>query len=170
MAQSLGLVGVGMEQHVLEALLDADGGEVAGKALAVLRGGGGYWVGDRAQPAGRHAGVYGHRLRRMRKYGIEPLGLEAAVQTVRAYGRPVRTGMVDAADRSWTALLFLTEDGGTLLACAGWPLPLVRTPPVGKPSAGEPPAGEPPAVEPPVGGPDGGRADTGAPDVGGPLS
>ncbi len=154
-AQGLGLVGVSMEQHVLEALLGADGGEVAGKALAVLRGGGGYWVGDRAQPAGRHAGVYGQRLRRMRKYGIEPLGLEAAVQAVRAYGRPVRTGMVDAADRSWTALLFLTEDGGTLLACAGWPLPLVRRPPVGKPSIGEP---------------DGGRADTGAPDVGGPLS
>ncbi|MFJ9395719.1 hypothetical protein ACIRQT_12685 [Streptomyces californicus] len=120
-----------MEQHALEALLGADGGEAAGKALAVLRGGGGYWVGDRAQPAGRHAGVYGQRLRRMRKYGIEPLGLEAAVQAVRAYGRPVRTGMVDAADRSWTALLFLTEDGGTLLACAGWPLPLVRRPPVG---------------------------------------
>ncbi|MDW4917554.1 hypothetical protein [Streptomyces californicus] len=96
----------------------------------------------------------------MRKHGIEPLGLEAAVQAVRAYGRPVRTGMVDAADRSWTALLFLTEDGGTLLACAGWPLPLVGRPPVGKPSVGEPPAGEP----------DGGRADTGAPDVGGPLS
>ncbi|MFD3904020.1 hypothetical protein ACFXOL_14425 [Streptomyces californicus] len=154
-----------MEQHVLEALLGADGGEAAGKALAVLRGGGGYWVGDRAQPAGRHAGVYGQRLRRMRKYGVEPLGLEAAVQAVRAYGRPVRTGMVDAADRSWTALLFLTEDGGTLLACAGWPLPLVRTPPVGKPSVGEPPAGQPPAGQP-----DGGRADTGAPDVGGPLS
>lgn len=113
-----------MEQHVLESLLAGDD-EASVIALATLRSGATYWVADRAQPAGQHAGVFKLRLQRMRKHGLEPLGLERAVQLVREHGRPVRTGMIDAADRTWTTLLFLTEDGTALLACAGWPLPLV---------------------------------------------
>ncbi|WP_228994598.1 hypothetical protein [Streptomyces sp. DH8] len=123
-----------MQRLVLEALLAGDGGEAAVKALAALRSGGSYWVGDRAQPAGQHVGVYRHRLQRMRMHGIEPPGLERAVRLVREQGRPVRTGMIDAVDRSWVTLLFLTEDGEALLACAGWSLPLVRKPLVRNPS------------------------------------
>ncbi|MEU6527826.1 hypothetical protein ABZ869_01375 [Streptomyces sp. NPDC046928] len=117
-----------MERRELEALLSGDD-EASAKALATLRAGGTYWVADEAQPAGRHAGVFNLRLQRMRRRGIEPLGLERAVQRVREHGRPVRTGLIDAADRTWTTLLFLTEDGGELVACAGWPLPPVAQDP-----------------------------------------
>ncbi|MGW8874799.1 hypothetical protein [Streptomyces mirabilis] len=119
-----------MERHELESLLAGDD-EASVIALATLRSGATYWVGDRAQPAGQHAGVFKGRLQRMRKHGLEPLGLERAVQLVREHGRPVRTGLIDSADRTWTTLLFLTEDGSALVACAGWPLPLVaREPPL----------------------------------------
>ncbi|MFD7445690.1 DUF6221 family protein [Streptomyces sp. NPDC059909] len=113
-----------MERHVLESLLAGDD-EASVIALATLRNGATYWVGDRAQPAGQHAGVFKLRLQRMRMHGLEPRGLERAVQLVREHGRPVRTGFIDSADRTWTTLLFLTEDGSALVACAGWQLPLV---------------------------------------------
>ena len=74
---------------------------------------------DRAQSAGQHAGVFKRRLQRMRMRGLEPLGLERAVRLVREHGRPVRTGLIDSADRTWTTLLFLTEDGSAPVACAG---------------------------------------------------
>lgn len=50
-----------MERHVLESLLAGDD-EPSVIALATLRSGATYWVAERAQPAGRHAGVYKHRL------------------------------------------------------------------------------------------------------------
>ncbi|WP_328492305.1 hypothetical protein OHS59_05740 [Streptomyces sp. NBC_00414] len=119
-----------MERHVLESLLAGDD-EASVRALADLRDGATYRVEDRAQPAGRHAGVFTRRLQRMRAHGLEPLGLERAVRLIREHGRPVRTGQIDAADRTWTTLLFLTEGGSALVACAGRPLPLVvREPPL----------------------------------------
>ncbi|MFJ2891358.1 hypothetical protein ACIO53_35490 [Streptomyces sp. NPDC087305] len=119
-----------MERHVLESLLAGDD-EPSVAALATLRDGATYWMTARAQPAARHAGVFKGRLQRMRMHGLEPLGLERAVQLVREHGQPVRTGFIDAADRTWTTLLFLTEDGSALVACAGWPLPLLtREPPL----------------------------------------
>ncbi|WP_329125134.1 hypothetical protein [Streptomyces sp. NBC_01353] len=117
-----------MERHVLESLLAGDD-EASVMALATLRSGATYSVADRA--SGTHAGVFNRRLQRMRMHGLEPLGLERAVQLVREHGRPVRTGLINAADRTWTTLIFLTEDGSALVACAGWPLPLVsRKPPL----------------------------------------
>ena len=119
-----------MERHVPESLLAGDD-EASVMALATLRGGAPYWVADRARPAGAHAGVLDRRLQRMRMRGLEPLGLERAVRLIREHGRPVRTGLIDAADRTWATLLFLTEDGSALVACASWPLPLVaRKPPL----------------------------------------
>ncbi|MFD7321479.1 hypothetical protein ACFV9D_10360 [Streptomyces sp. NPDC059875] len=117
-----------MERHVLESLLAGDD-EASVIALALLRSGATYSVGDRAQPAGAHAGVFKRRLQRMRMHGFEPLGLERAVQLVREHGQPVRTGLIDSADRTWTSLLFLTEDGSALVACASWPR-FVREPPL----------------------------------------
>ncbi|MCX4628494.1 hypothetical protein [Streptomyces sp. NBC_01443] len=108
-----------MERHVLERLL-AGGDEASALALAALRTGATYSVGDSAHPAERHAGVFGIRLRRMRMHGVEPLGLERAVQLLSEHGRPVRVGLIDSADRTWHFLLFLTEDGSALVACAGW--------------------------------------------------
>ncbi|WP_435057369.1 hypothetical protein [Streptomyces sp. bgisy060] len=113
-----------MERRVLESLLAGDD-EASVTALATLRSGATYWVADRARPAGQHAGVFRHRLQRMRMHGLEPLGLERAVRLIREQDRPVRTGLIHAADRTWVTLLFLTEDGSALVACAGWPLPLV---------------------------------------------
>ncbi len=107
-----------MERHVLMRLLAGDD-ESSAAALAVLQGGATYVVWDRTVPAERHAGVYARRLRRVRLKGIEPLGLERAVELLRQHGRPVRGGMIESADRTWTFLLFLTEDGSALVACAG---------------------------------------------------
>ncbi|MFJ3586280.1 hypothetical protein ACIPPS_29195 [Streptomyces sp. NPDC090127] len=121
--------GVTMERHELEALLTGDD-EASVRALSTLRSGATYWVGDGAQPAAQHAEVFKLRLKRMRRRGLEPLGLERAVQLVSEQGRPVRTGMIHAADRTWVTLLFVTEDTTALVACAGWPLPLPPPPPL----------------------------------------
>ncbi|MFI1649321.1 hypothetical protein ACH4XT_20610 [Streptomyces avidinii] len=117
-----------MDRDLLMRLLAGDD-EASALALAALRTGATFSVGDTAHPAGRHAGVFGHRLRRMRMHGVEPLGLERAVQLLGEHGRPVRVGLIDSADRTWHFLLFLTEDGSALVACAGWQL-------VGSPSQG----------------------------------
>ncbi|MFF4249085.1 hypothetical protein ACFYY2_32140 [Streptomyces sp. NPDC001822] len=108
---------------MLELLLAGDD-EASVVAPATLHSGAAYWVADGAQPVGQHAGVFNRRLQRMRKRGLEPLGLERAVRLIRGHGQPVRTGLIDAADRTCTTLLFLTEDGSALVACAGWPPPL----------------------------------------------
>ncbi|MFD9259353.1 hypothetical protein [Streptomyces sp. NPDC059538] len=107
-----------MDRDLLMQLLAGDD-EASAAALAALRGGATYSVGDGAQPAERHVGVFRRRLRRMRMHGVEPLGLERAVQLLSEHGRPVRVGMLDSADRTWWFLLFLTEDGSALVACAG---------------------------------------------------
>ncbi|MFF9913345.1 hypothetical protein [Streptomyces sp. NPDC013457] len=119
-----------MERHVLESLLTGDD-EASVRALAALRSGAPYSVEERVQPTGVHAGVFGHRLQRMRMRGYEPPGLERAVQLVREHGRPVRTALIDPDNRTWFTLLFLTEDRSALVACVGWPLPLpARKPPL----------------------------------------
>ncbi|MFB7449840.1 hypothetical protein [Streptomyces sp. NPDC056194] len=119
-----------MERHVLESLLIGDD-EASAIALAALRRGAPYWVEERVQPTGVHAGVFSRRLQRMRMRGFEPLfGLERAVQLISEYDRPVRTALIDPDNRTRFTLLFLTEDGSALVACASWTPPLVaRKPP-----------------------------------------
>nr|WSX50740.1 hypothetical protein OG409_18390 [Streptomyces sp. NBC_00974] len=111
-----------MERDELERLLAGDD-EASAAALAALRSGATYNVGDGVQPAERHAGVFAIRLRRMRLHGVEPLGLERAVRLLREHAHPVRVGRIDSVDRTWWFLLFLTEDGRALVACAGGPFP-----------------------------------------------
>ncbi|MFE2970740.1 hypothetical protein ACFXKC_45465 [Streptomyces sp. NPDC059340] len=106
-----------MEQHLLEKLLAGDD-EASGAALAALHSGATYHVWDTTHPAAQHAGVFAIRLRRMRRHGVEPLGLERMVQLLREHGRPVRGGLIDSADQKWTFLIYFTEDGSTLVACA----------------------------------------------------
>lgn len=89
-----------MDRDLLMRLLAGDD-EASALALAALRTGATFSVGDTAHPAGRHAGVFGHRLRRMRMHGVEPLGPERAVQLLSEHGRPVRVGLIDSADRTW---------------------------------------------------------------------
>ncbi|PIM68054.1 hypothetical protein CTU88_35490 [Streptomyces sp. JV178] len=119
-----------MERHLLESLLIGDDGASV-IALAALRSGAPFSVEERVQPTGAHAGVFSRRLQRMRMHGFEPPGLERAVQLIREYGRPVRTALIDPDNRTRFTLLFLTEDGSALVACASWPLPLAaRKPPL----------------------------------------
>jgi hypothetical protein len=67
----------------------------------------------------------------MQMRGFEPPGLKRAVQLIREYDRPIRTALIDPGNRTRFTLLFLTEDGSALVACASWPLPLVaRKPPL----------------------------------------
>ncbi|MFJ5834544.1 hypothetical protein [Streptomyces sp. NPDC093089] len=117
-----------MERHVLEALLTGDD-EASAIALAALRRGAPYSVQERVQATGAHAGVFSHRLQRMRMRGFEPPGLARAVQLIREYDRPVRTALIDPENRTRFTLLFLTEDGSALVACASWTLPLAASKP-----------------------------------------
>lgn len=41
----------------------------------------------------------------VRMHGVEPLGLERAVQLLSEHGQPVRVGLIDSADRTWHFLL-----------------------------------------------------------------
>ncbi|MFD7841162.1 hypothetical protein [Streptomyces sp. NPDC059761] len=108
-----------MERHQLERLLAGDDAASVA-ALAALQSGGTHDVSDRASPSERHAGVFGIRLRNMRRKGVgETLGLERAVELLGQRHQPVRVGQIMAADRSWYYLVFLTEDGSALVACAG---------------------------------------------------
>ncbi|MBT2389919.1 hypothetical protein J7E87_10900 [Streptomyces sp. ISL-1] len=107
-----------MERHLLVRLL-AGGDEASVAALAALRGGATYVVWDGTWPAEFHARTYARRLRHTRRKGIETLGLERAVQLLGQHDQPVRLGQVTAADRAWIFMLFLTEDGGALVACTG---------------------------------------------------
>ncbi|MFJ3878147.1 hypothetical protein ACIPW5_11865 [Streptomyces sp. NPDC090077] len=113
-----------MEQHVLERLLAGDDEA----STAALRSGATYEVWDGTVPVGPSIGVFGRRLQRMRLHGVEPLGLERALQLLREHDRPVRRGMIDSTDRSWYFLLFFTEDSSALVACAGIPFPLAKSP------------------------------------------
>ncbi|MEU3100928.1 hypothetical protein [Streptomyces griseoflavus] len=102
---------------MLEHLLTGDDAASAA-ALAALRSGATYTVRDSALPSEQHAGVYALRLRRMRLRGVEPLGLERMVRLLSEYRGPVRGGLMDSADQKWTFLLYFTEDGSALVACA----------------------------------------------------
>lgn len=107
-----------MERHLLMRLLGGDD-KASVAALAALHGGATYVVWDGTCPIEWHAHTYARRLRHTRRKGIETLGLERAVQLLGRHDQPVRLGQVTAADRAWIFMLFLTEDGGALMACTG---------------------------------------------------
>ncbi|GGV15147.1 hypothetical protein GCM10010275_65560 [Streptomyces litmocidini] len=114
-----------VERHLLETLL-AGNNKASVTALATLRSGATHWAADRAPPPESSSTGFGACARA----DSNPSGRNERCGLLHEHGRPVRTGLVDAADRTWTTPLLLTEDGGTLVACADWPPP----PPVtGKP-------------------------------------
>ncbi|MER5752601.1 hypothetical protein [Streptomyces sp. NPDC002088] len=106
-----------MERHLLEKLLAGDD-EASAAALVALRSGATYHVWDTTHPAEQHAGVIARRLQRMWLHGVEPLGLERMVRLLGEHGRPVRGGLIDSVDQKWTFLIYFTEDGSALVACA----------------------------------------------------
>ncbi|TGN84057.1 hypothetical protein E5082_12205 [Streptomyces griseoluteus] len=107
-----------MKREALERLLGR-GDETSLAALSALHAGASYVVWDGATSAKSLATIYARRLRHTLRRGIETHGLARAVQRLDLYGRPVRLGQVTAADRSWIFMLFLNEDGSTLVACPG---------------------------------------------------
>ncbi|AWT47643.1 MULTISPECIES: hypothetical protein [Streptomyces] len=106
------------DRERLERLL-VDNDEASVAALAALRCGGSHVVWDGATASGALALVYGRRLRHTRSRGIETKNLSGAVELLGRHQQPVRLAQIRAADGSWTLMLFLTEDGGRLIACTG---------------------------------------------------
>ncbi|MFJ4785860.1 hypothetical protein [Streptomyces sp. NPDC088794] len=107
-----------MDREKLERLLDV-GDETSLAALSALRAGASYVVWDGTTSVKSLATVYGRRLRHTLRKGIETSGLARAVQRLDLYSGPVRLGQIRTADGSWVFMLFLDEDGSTLLACTG---------------------------------------------------
>ncbi|MFD7180069.1 hypothetical protein ACFV90_08635 [Streptomyces sp. NPDC059904] len=107
-----------MERDALMRLL-AGHDEASAAALATLHDGAAYVVWDRASPSESYAQTYARRLRHTRRTGTKTLGLERAVQLLRQHDQPVRLGQITAADRTWTFMLFLAEDGESLVGCTG---------------------------------------------------
>ncbi|MGW3850905.1 hypothetical protein [Streptomyces fagopyri] len=107
-----------MERDLLERLLVGND-EASVAALATLRCGGSHVVWDGTTPAEPLALTYGRRLRHTRFRGIETTNLAHAVELLGRHQQPVRLGEIRAADGSWTFMLFLAEDGSSLIACTG---------------------------------------------------
>ncbi|QKW01697.1 hypothetical protein [Streptomyces sp. NA02536] len=107
-----------MERELLERLLVGDD-EASVAALAVLRCGGSYVVWEGTTASEPLALIYGRRLRHTRRRRVETQNLAGAVELLGRHQRPVRLGQIRATDGSWTFMLFLTEDGGRLIACTG---------------------------------------------------
>ncbi|WP_330330409.1 hypothetical protein OHS33_12180 [Streptomyces sp. NBC_00536] len=120
-----------MERHELMRLLVGD--DAASKAaLAALADGADYVVWEAGtRLSDGHAGIFAMRLRRMRRKGAENLGWERAVELLRERPQPIRIGQITASDRSWIYTIFLTEDGGALVACAGVRHQVEQPPPSG---------------------------------------
>ncbi|MGW3200631.1 hypothetical protein ACWDBD_39910 [Streptomyces sp. NPDC001118] len=107
-----------MEREVLELMLVGND-EASVAALAALRCGCSHVVWEGTTSAESLALVYGRRLRRTRRRGIETKNLACAVELLGRHQQPVRLGQIRATDGSWMFMLFLTEDGERLIACTG---------------------------------------------------
>ncbi|MFJ8488649.1 hypothetical protein ACIRBZ_09755 [Streptomyces sp. NPDC094038] len=107
-----------MEREQLEQLLGG-GDETSLAALSALRARASHVVWDGTTPSNSLATVYGRRLRHTLRRNIETSGLARAVQRLDLHGRPVQLGQIRTADGSWVFMLFLDEDGSTLVACTG---------------------------------------------------
>jgi hypothetical protein len=91
-----------------------------GPARDALTAGGAFVVWDGLVPAGRLAHIYRTRLRITQKRGQPTLALAATVDILsRAAEEPLRVGRIDAADTSWTFMLFLDATATAVLACTG---------------------------------------------------
>ena len=91
-----------------------------GPARDALIAGGTFIVWDGLVPANRLAHTYRTRLRVTQKRGQPTLALAATVDLLfQAAEEPLRIGHIDAADRSWTFMLFLNATATAVLACTG---------------------------------------------------
>jgi hypothetical protein len=90
-------------------------------ACEALAAGGEVTVWDREAPQWMVAGIAGTRWKRSLKRGRpETIGLDESVEILaRHRGEQLRTGIIDAADRSWFFTLYFDATGTELLACSG---------------------------------------------------
>ncbi|MFD6277695.1 hypothetical protein ACFWFI_19305 [Streptomyces sp. NPDC060209] len=91
-----------------------------GPARDALIAGGAFIVWDGLVPADRVAHTYRTRLRITQKGGQSTLALGATVDLLFQAGEePLRIGRIDAADLSWTFMLFLDATATAVLGCTG---------------------------------------------------
>jgi hypothetical protein len=103
-----------------------------GPARDALIAGGTFTVWDGLVPADRVAHTYRTRLRITLKRGQSTLALGATVDLLFQAGEePLRVGRIDAADMSWTFMLFLNATATAVLACTG----VARSEPPAAPTA-----------------------------------
>ncbi|MGI5134112.1 MULTISPECIES: hypothetical protein [unclassified Streptomyces] len=107
-----------MERESLERLLVGED-EASSSALAALSSGGSHVVWDGTTSAESLAHIYECRLRHTRRKGIETIGLERTVELLGRRQQAVRLGRIRSHDGSWVFMLFLSEDGSSLIACTG---------------------------------------------------
>lgn len=107
-----------VDRDVLIRLL-TEGAEAMTAARAALLEGGTHMIWEGSPPAGSLAQLYERRLRRTRRIGQETSGLDQAVQQLRQHEEPVQLGRVDAPDGSWVFMLFLDQEGQSIIACTG---------------------------------------------------
>ncbi|KJY20332.1 MULTISPECIES: hypothetical protein [unclassified Streptomyces] len=125
-----------MERLDLMRLLAGED-EASKAALAALADGADHVVWEGVDLSSEdYARGYESRRRSCQRRGIETLGWERALRLLREHAQPVRRGRITAVDGSWTFYLFLTEDGGELVACIGGRRPERRAPEAGR-SAGQ---------------------------------
>lgn len=76
---------------------------------------------DGQAPVWMVLGIAATRLKRSSKIGLTTLGLDESVEILRARHRDglLRTGNIDAPDRSWFFTVYFDATGTELLACSG---------------------------------------------------
>ncbi|MFF3538864.1 hypothetical protein ACFYXP_33695 [Streptomyces sp. NPDC002466] len=96
-----------------------------GPARNALIAGADFVVWDGLVPANRHAGVFRTRMRRSLKRGRTVDGLANSVDILRRAGEePLRTGSIDAVDRSFWFMIFLNSTATAVVACFGGRRPI----------------------------------------------
>ncbi|WP_405717295.1 hypothetical protein OG607_00555 [Streptomyces sp. NBC_01537] len=89
-------------------------------ARDAIAAGGEVVVWDREVPQWMVAGIASTRLRWSLKRGLTTLGLDETVEILaRHRDEQLRTGIIDAADRSWFFTLYFDATGTEVLACSG---------------------------------------------------
>ncbi|MCM2424240.1 hypothetical protein [Streptomyces sp. RKAG293] len=118
-----------MTRDDLAAMLNAQT-SACPPARDALLSGGTFIVWDGLVPANQLAHTYRTRLRLTQKRGQPTLALAATVDRLQQAGEePLRIGRIDAAETSWTFMLFLNDAATAVLACTGVATPRTQEEP-----------------------------------------
>jgi hypothetical protein len=96
-----------------------------GPARDALIAGGDFVVWDSLVPANQHAGVFRARMRSSLRRGHTIDGLADSVDILKHAGEePLRTGCIDAVDKSSMFTIFLNSTATAVVACCGGRRPI----------------------------------------------